>query len=132
MCELRQALRLSRIRVYIEIENALEVTGHTYEQAPVRRVASSDPTNSSAVFQSGSITRTPSPASIWIGERDEAAVTSSHAQHLTRVSRERCAVERDEHQTGFGARHHEIRRGITKCGVSRDEHYSFQRISSMA
>jgi hypothetical protein len=68
---------------------------------------------------------------MWIGERDEAAVTSSHAQHLARVPRERCAVERDEHQTGFGARHHEIRRGITKCDASRDEQ-SFQRISSIA
>jgi len=49
-----------------------------------------------------------------VAEQDEAAVTSSRAQHLARVIRERRAVERDEHQTGFGARHHEIRRVYDK------------------
>src|SRR5262249_31211916 len=117
---------ISRSPLDLRGYRSLEVTRHAYEQAPVRRVANSDPTNSSARIPSGSITRTPSPAS-----RDEAAVTSSHAQHLAHVPRERCAVERDEHQTGFGARHHEIRRGIAKCDASRDEH-SFQRISSIA
>src|SRR5437868_6995911 len=42
-------------------------------------------------------------------EQDEAAVTFPRAQDLARVPRERCAVERDEHQTGFGARHQQGR-----------------------
>jgi hypothetical protein len=34
-------------------------------------------------------------------EQDEAAVSLAGAEHLSRVPRERSAVERNEHQTGF-------------------------------
>src|SRR5262249_199006 len=117
---------ISRSPLDLRGYRSLEVTRHAYEQAPVRRVANSDPTNSSARIPSGSITRTPSPAS-----RDEAAVTSSPraapGPRATGALRGRTRRAPD----GFGARHHEMRRGIRKCDASRDEH-SFQRISSIA